>query len=599
MCGISGLISSAPLAQETLERMNSLQNHRGPDQDGLFCDANSNVYLGHKRLSILDLSEKGRQPMSSPCGRFTLVFNGEIYNHETLRSQLRQRGHSFRSTSDTEVLLIAFMEWGIECLNRFNGMFSFALYDQKDQCVYLARDRIGIKPLYFFKGNELFAFASEAKAFRALDFLGLDPELDTRQVQRFFGFNWLPDNQHTLIKGIQKIQPGEWLLFNAKTFKVEQRCLYWQLEEQSKYKYLDWDQALDLYDKLLNESVRLRMRADVPVGVMLSGGLDSSTIAAIAKQHTQRLHTFTLVFDHKNSEGEYARRVSQHIGSEHDELFIDTRNFMDTLRSSIGYFDDLNSTDAGLLSTRMMSRILAERGIKVVLLGEGSDEINGGYSKFAFSKFPFNWIPAFLRDTAFYFAMSRFPPWRKGFLSHARYSHKQIGAFRGDIFQQHTRYDVLYQLPNHLLMKVDKGTMAQSVEARVPFLDHNLVEFIFSIPTRYKLAGSYFSPWKVHDKYILRKLSQRYLPPEISWRKKFGMMLPVSDVLKNNRNEILEELRESPNSRLYDFVSRKEILELFDPPGKFDLDGKDWLLWKAFLFHLWTQSFFRGHECKL
>lgn len=592
MCGISGLVTENPLAREIIGKMNTLIHHRGPDQDGIFTDTSAGVFLGHKRLSIVDLSDMGRQPMVSECGRFSLVFNGEIYNYLELKGILRQRGHQFQSSCDTEVLLKSFLEWGVACLQRLNGMFAFALYDQKEEKVFLVRDRIGEKPLYFSSWGSHFAFASEMKAFLALDPLGFHFQLDPLQVQRFMGFMWLPNSGATMIRQIERLQPGEIVEYDIKTKRLK-REHYWELKIDPNIARMDFKQAVATYEELLDDSVRLRLQADVPVGIMLSGGLDSSIIAALAQKHTQRsVSTFTLKFDNKYSEEKYAKLVSGHIGSHHHELLIETSNLFEKLKDIIYYFDDLTTVDGGLITTILMGNVLKENGVKVILLGEGSDEINAGYGKFSFSKFPFSVLPSCVRNTAYYYAMSRYPLLKPDFFKHARFVNKAINSSPGDSLQQFTKFDLTHQLPNHLLMKVDKATMAQSLEARVPFLDHRLVEFVYNLPSKYKLQGKTFSMSSLNEKHLLKKVAAKHLPSQIIQRKKFGMMLPTSEVLRDNKEKIKEELLNSENSVVFDFVSRPEIEKLFEAPRfDFNRNENEWFLWKVFTFHLWSKRF--------
>jgi asparagine synthase (glutamine-hydrolysing) len=569
--------------------------HRGPDQDGDFADSRTGVYFAHRRLSIIDLSEMGRQPMTSACGRFVVVYNGEIYNHVELRKTLTDLGCVFRSGSDTEVLLHAYAQWGKDCLSRFNGMFAFALYDIPAGKVFLARDRIGEKPLYYIHRPDLFAFASEVKAFRPLKKLGFEFKLDAQQVAGFLGYMWVPDRSGTLLKDVRRLEPGQWGEYDLATrqFRVQR---YWDLQIKEDVSRLRFDEAVERYEHLLDESVRIRLRADVPVAVMLSGGLDSSIIAALARKHVTDLRTYTLVFKRANSEGPFADIVARHIGSRHHELLIDTADVLKTIKDAVPFFDDLTTVDGGLVTTYAMCGLLKEQGVKVILLGEGSDEVNAGYSKFLFSKFPFTWVPSIVRNAGFYYTLSRYSIFRDGFWRHAGAVDAIAKSFRGDHLQQMTGYDIQHQLPNHLLMKVDKATMAQSVEARVPFLDPNLVEFVYSLPAEYKYKGKWFNPWALNEKYILRQVAAQHLPASIIARRKFGMMLPTGEVLADNISEIREELLGDADSPIHAFIDRKEIGKLFDPPRwPWEKVEKDWFLWKVYLLHLWSQWILRDN----
>ncbi len=263
MCGISGVLTPRILDQRILGEMSGALRHRGPDQDGVFASPERGVYLGHRRLSIIDLSDRGRQPMTSSCGRFVVVYNGELYNHVELRRSLIERGCSFRSASDTEVLLHAYGQWGKQCLQHLNGMFALALYDIPANKVFLARDRIGEKPLYYVHQAEVFAFASEAKALRPLRQLGLELGIDPEQVAALLGYMWVPDRSRTLLKHVQRLEPGHWGEFDLASgrFHIER---YWELRVREEISRLPFGEAAETYTRMLDESVRIRLRADVP-----------------------------------------------------------------------------------------------------------------------------------------------------------------------------------------------------------------------------------------------------------------------------------------------------------------------------------------------
>jgi asparagine synthase (glutamine-hydrolysing) len=587
MCGISGIVTAHPIDERVVDRMNTALAHRGPDRDGTFADRDAGVYLAHRRLSVVDLSDGGRQPMTSACGRFVVVYNGEIYNYLELRERLAALGATFSSASDTEVLLQAWSQWGPDCLQHLDGMFAFALYEKPAGRLFLGRDRIGEKPLYYLERPGVLAFASEVKAFKPLAGLGVDLDVDADEVASFMGFMWAPDVSRTLVRGVRRLGPGEYATFDLASRRLATRR-YWTLTARGDASRLSFRDAVDTYERLLDASVRLRLRADVPVAVMLSGGVDSSLIAALARRHAPDVRTFTVVFRRPDSEGPFAKVVADRLGSRHYELLIDTGDALGAIKDAIPTFDDLSTVDGGVLSTIAMSRLVREHGVKVVLLGEGSDEVNAGYARFRFGRPPYSWLPSGMRNALFYYSMSNYPVFRRGFLRHVSRVHRTVQSTDGDPLQQMTAFEVQHQLPNHLLMKVDKATMAASVEARVPFLDPALVEFAFGLPDRFKRRGAWLRTAAPRDKVLLRAVAARHLPPEIVNRPKFGMLLPVGEIVTRHAAAIRTELLDQPSSPIFTFVGRTELDALLSGRhGGWRITEREWLVWKVYLLHLW------------
>ncbi|OGY41175.1 MAG: asparagine synthase (glutamine-hydrolyzing) [Candidatus Buchananbacteria bacterium RBG_13_36_9] len=600
MCGIFGFIDkSQQLSKNTLELMSQKLRHRGPDAQGTFINREKNVYLGHNRLSIIDLSANGNQPMSNENQNLWLVYNGEIYNYQEIRQYLMAKGHVFKSDSDTEVILHAYEEWGISCLEKFRGMFAFALWDNNAGKLILVRDRLGIKPLYYLDNNGVFAFASESKAFLTLKDNIWQPEINFDNLQFLLGFNFLPSNTETILQGIKKLAPGNYLILQNNQITIEP---YWQLKKSRQLFNVKFADSLAEFERLLEESVRLRMRSDVPVGIMLSGGLDSSVIAALAQKNCPtKINTITASFNHKQDESHYAQLVAQHIGSNHHTLKIDTQDVSDDLEKYIGYFDDLSSFDGGLITNIILTQKIRELGVIVLLLGEGADEVLGGYSWYGLSKFPFNLLPNKIRNLLYYYSISRnlsFNPkfyWKK--------LNNLIKDFADqDDFDVICQLECLYQLPNHYLMKVDKGTMANATEARVPYLDHKFVEFAYNLPAKYKLRGSLYSFKKSNEKYILRQVAEKYLPPVICQRKKQGFLLPVSDVLKANLDKVHDYIF-AADSLSRQLFPEKKLAKLFSKTmiksSKPYLNAgeieKELFLWKLWLLECWQKHYFSNH----
>ena len=588
MCGIAGLLTKHHSGNEVIRGMTNKLLHRGPDQSGFYEDLVNGVYLGHRRLSILDLSDLGKQPMQSEDGRYIISFNGEIYNYLKLKKNLEKRGCVFKSTCDTEVLLVLFTIYGVDCFLRLDGMFAVSIYDKKENKLILCRDRIGEKPLYYINNKNYFAFSSEIKSFESLKTLGYQHQIDRDMTSLFITMPWLPERERTLLNDVYKVEPGYYMevnLYNRKIIKKK----YWELPVNSTCS-LNFSDATQKYESLLIESINNRMQSDVPVGVMLSGGLDSSLITSIANRYSSTtLSTYTLIFDDEKDERFHARKVSDYLGTNHHELFVDVNsNIIDMITKYIDVFDDLSSVDGGIISTFLMSQQIKKHGIKVLLFGEGADEVNAGYGKYMFSKAPFNFFPKTIRNFLYYYATSRNLLINNNSISSFQYMLSKLNNLSVDELQEFTGFDILYQLPNNLLMKVDKSTMMASVEARVPFLDHKIVEFAYSLPNQYKIRGKHFSMKESNEKYILREIAAKYLPLESSQRKKMGMMLPTDKLLVNNLNRIKELMMSQPDHLLYSFISQDYVNKLF-VRSDFSIINteKEWLLWKLLVLFIW------------
>ncbi len=594
MCGIVGIIGHEKNRDcaEQCYAMADLIKHRGPDAEGFFRSKEDDVHLGHKRLSIIDLSKNANQPFYNEAHDICLVFNGEIYNFKELRNALQQKSHQFISDNDSEVIVHGYEEWGLECIEKLRGAFAFAIWDSKKKRLILARDRMGIKPLYYINGKDYFAFASEAKAF-----LGLkgcwSAEIDRESLELLLGFPFIPNN-NTLLKDVKKCPPAHYLILEQGRITFKR---YWKLRKNGEFTNLSFSEAAQRLEELLSESVKLRLQADVPIGILLSGGLDSSLIAALARKTSPReIHTYTVGHDHPWDERKFASRVSKHIKSIHHSIQLDPLEVTDRIEELIWHFDGLSTLDGGILSTYLISEKVKEYGVKVLLVGEGGDEIFGGYSWFGLSQLPFKLLPSNLRNVLYYYAANRLL-FSKRFFRNVSYFDKKMKEFEeNDIFRQIASFELLHQLPNSYLMKTDKATMANSLEARVPYLDHKVVEFAYSLPRQYKICGSWFNMKKANEKYILREISKKYLPDEIRMRKKRGFSLPVPQVLKSNMDKIRGYLLSSDSlalslfprktiERLFNFKTR-----LYSPIEK----EKEALLWKLYLLEVWNKLYIRG-----
>lgn len=584
MCGIFGVIGGKPL-----DIKNSVQKlrHRGPDDIGFF--SGKSISLGFTRLSIIDLSKNGAQPMCNEKKDVWIVFNGEIYNFLDLKSKLKK--HQFKSSSDTEVLIHGYEEWGIEgLLERIDGMFAFCLYDEKKGLCYLARDRVGKKPLYLYRASSYIAFSSEVKAFFELSSFKF--EIDKPMFGLWLGFSYLPDNSGTIIKNVSKVAPGHFIMVGLEDHSVEDRS-FWSLKESRVSENpRTFEESVQILEKLLVESVKERLVSDVPLGILLSGGLDSSLITAIACRNSkEKINTINIAFENSNiDESFYADNVANYCGTNHLDLKVKIDDAYGEFRDSIEIFDDLSTIDGGLFSTYLMSKEVRKQGIKVVLVGEGADEVFGGYSWFQFSQFPFSLMPDILKSCGYYYAIMRTIS-NPVFRGYPLVLNRMLNEISKGYFKKAQYYEITHSLPNHYCMKLDKGTSAAGIEARAPFLDYKVVEEAFNMPRQYLLRGGTASLKSSNEKYILREIAKKYLPANIYTRKKKGGMLPTYDILncglKYDGDTIIE------NNILAAVFGRSYLTDLIKSTPKIKIIKweREWILWKCLVFSLWYEKF--------
>jgi len=588
MCGIAGwyLGDDRRADPAQVEAMSRAIAHRGPDDYGTYVDATAGLALTHRRLSIIDLSAAGHQPMASADGAVILVCNGELYNFRELKHELEALGRTFRSRSDSEVMLNALVQWGPAALNRFDGMFALAAWYPRERKLLLARDPLGMKPLYYSSrglGSGI-AFASEIKAFLALD--GFAPAVNLHSLRQFMEFGYVFDEHDTALAGVCKLPPGHAMEVVAGratapypyfTPRVADACREHSLE-----------QAADALHATLSTVVSEHIVADVPVGLLLSGGLDSSVIAALAAKEGP-LATIVMGFaDSTVDERRHARTVADHIGSEHREVLIDHREIEVELEDVVWYFDDLFA-DWGTVSTRILYRKCREQGIKVVLVGEGADELFGGYPIFAAA------------------ARQRGPTLWRLFQLYRRYAGRRYGgqfpAFAavmrnylaqtgGSMFDAVRLFEGRNQLPNNFLMKVDKASMSVSVEARAPYLDRRVAALAYGMPQRYLLADG-------TDKLVLRIMAERHrlLPPEVTRRPKYGASIATSWM--DDSAEFRRYAREIVLSRdgwAERLGLRRAMTDFFDGRSKGHRFPRavgifSHLAWRLLLLNLWSRKY--------
>jgi asparagine synthase (glutamine-hydrolysing) len=555
VCGIAGFTHEDRSVQPDLIRgATASLIHRGPDQQGVY--ESQHVSLGAVRLTIIDLVS-GEQPLRSEDSDVVLVYNGEVYNYPELRVELQERGHRFLTRSDTEVVLHAFLEWDTECFRRLRGMFALALWCESRRRLVLARDRVGIKPLYFCrKGRDIY-FSSELKGI--LHHPDVDRTLDLDGLNCYLRVNYVPA-PFTLVQGIEKLPPGHILTWQSGATKIEP---YWHCVIPPAEKAWSLSAAKDQLDFLLHESVKEHMVADVPVGLWASGGLDSSTILHYAaKASTKKLKTFSITFKGRSfDESAYIHQVAELYGTEHYELDLSTDADLQGAIHEFAYYSDEPSADAGCLPVWFLAKMSSQQ-VTVALSGEGADELFGGYLTYLASRYAraARWLPAALRKMAIaglrYWPVSdekiSFEYMLKRFLRGSLLPADEGHIFWNGTFSEEEKADILqgadsapmsrilaqmppapgidryllfdqqYYLSDDILYKSDRMGMAHSLEVRPPFLDHRLVEFAASLPENYKLRGSQM-------KFLLRELMKEKLPPAIVRRKKVGFDIPIHD----------------------------------------------------------------------
>jgi asparagine synthase (glutamine-hydrolysing) len=577
VCGIAGYTKlDHPVEPGRIREILGLIRHRGPDSLGFH--ESDVVALGNTRLSIIDL-EHGDQPMFSDDGGTVVVQNGEIYNHGELRLELERRGHGFRTRSDTEVILHAFLEWDTECFSRLRGMFAIALWDERRQRLVLARDRMGIKPLYIFhRGRDLY-FGSEVKTI--LHHPEMGRRLDRNGLGYYLSLNYVPA-PHTLVEGVEKLLPGEWLEWDNGSLRRE---MYWNLRFEPAPKITLEDAKAEL-DRLLRLSLREHLIADVPVGVWASGGIDSSTVLHYAALEAPKLNTFSISFrGHSHDESEYFRTVAAHYGTRHNEFDLNPEQNLTETIEQLSYYSDEPSADAGALPVWYLSQ-MTRRHVKVALSGEGADELFGGYLTYradALAVQARKW-PAWTRrlalaaarllpvsdekigldykarrflegtllaphDAHFYWNGSFDETTKRALYEAPRYPRPRelvntlpTEAFRCGDLNKFLWVDQKYYLPDDILYKCDRMSMAHSLEIRPPFLDHRIVEFAARLPEQFKVRGPVL-------KFILRELMRDKLPPVVLTRPKEGFDIPAHRWFRGPLRPMAEEVLSPENVR--------------------------------------------------
>jgi asparagine synthase (glutamine-hydrolysing) len=564
--------------------------HRGPDSDGLLARPDDGVYLGFRRLSIIDLSPRGSQPMANETGDIWLVFNGEIYNHRALRRELVAAGHDFRSDADSEVILHGYEAWGTDVVLHLRGMFAFAVWDGRRKRLVLGRDRIGIKPLYYLDLGHSLVFASEARAFQTLPGDLWRPHLNHAALPDLVALGYLVEPQQSVLAGLKTVPPGSILVLEDGVLSDH---TYWSLGDLRAMPAPSYDEARDEVSRRLTDAVGLMLQADVPVGVLLSGGIDSSVVTALAQQQSaQPVRTFTVGYAHAKDERAYAESVSQFLGTAHTSLELDYTRIFERLPEICAVYDDLCSTDGGFVSTYLIAEQVRAHGIKVVLVGEGGDEVFGGYSPFSMARPPWQYLPSAVRAALhFYiFGHTLVAPGLVG--AYGRFRREWNQVREADLFRQTTQFEITRQLPHNYLMKVDKGTMAHGLEARVPYLDESVVEYAYALPAGYKMTSRGLGWNAVEEKRVLKDIGRGLLPPAIAARRKQGFSLPQESVVSSNAAAI-GEIVTAHGSLARDLMSPARLSRLLRAGRHARGARATWsntVLWRLLTAELWWQS---------
>ncbi len=630
MCGIAGATRNllGPEPERSLQRMNDVMVHRGPDMGEVVVDFD--MGLCHRRLSIIDLSEDGRQPMVSGEGRYTIVFNGEIYNFQALRNELVAKGYRFRSRTDTEVLLALYSYQGVASLHKIRGMFAFAIWDNKKKELFAARDRIGKKPFYYYHQGDRFAFASELKSILELD--DIPTKIDYTAVLDYFKYLYVP-HPKTIYKGISKLEPGHYLLYSDGKLTIRE---YWDVDFSSPSTSDSHELGEELF-ALIRDAVECRLISDVPLGAFLSGGVDSSGIVALMAQICREpITTCTIGFnDKKHNEAVYAKAFAQKLNAKHHEQYIKDEPAR-IIKKLVWHFDE-PFADSSMVPTYYVSK-MARQHVTVALSGDGGDESFAGYEKYTIDSYENRvreLVPAALLK-GICSITSRFPQWntfkrlyslsssalldpvQAFYVTNSFITDQQAEQIFSDTFLQEVKgYDpavhtlryyqqangtdhlskILYTdlklfLPGDILVKVDRMTMANSLEMRSPLLDHKVIEFAARLPSSLKIRNG-------EKKYLLKEVLRPLVGDEVLARKKHGFTVPLNAWFR-------EELRDMAESSIFEsekmplFFSRPGLRQIWDQHQQRTMNHGT-LLWTVFIFSLWlggsgTDSLQYGEE---
>lgn len=629
MCGIVGFIKKEERL-DIIEEMLKIQAHRGPDDLGKYFNKEFGVNFGHNRLSIQDLSSHGHQPFISDCENYVIVFNGEVYNFIDLRIELQSLGYSFASSSDTEVILYSYKEWGISCIDKFVGMFAFSILDKINNKLLLVRDRVGVKPLYYYVNDKEFLFSSELKSFHKNPFFIKEENMEV--LPYYFQFGYIPA-PYTIFKNCFKLEAGHYLEYNLNTFNFT-ISKYWDIDTfyQEKKLIKSEESILSEIENILESSVNLRMVSDVPVGVFLSGGYDSSLVSAIlSKKQKIKINTFTIGFDNpKYNEANHAKKIAEYLNTNHTEYYIKNEDMINLIEKLPFYYDEPFG-DSSSIPTMIVSEKAKEK-VKVVLSADGGDEIFCGYSKYFFLNsfqniFKSKWKKEILKlglnifsensvslindflpkkimqtnikdkyskfrrainsvslEEMFENASSYVDPLEVNKLLKIKRNEKVFSKWKK---QENFSYldkmmstDFKLFMNDDVLTKVDRATMSSSIEGREPLLDHRISEYMAKVPISIKYKNK-------EGKYLLRQVLYKYLPRDLVDKPKSGFQIPLNDLLRTEL-KYLVDLHISREKLDVNIFNVDYILNL---KNKF-MSGSDvgTTIWFIFIYQMWKEK---------
>lgn len=631
MCGIVGYIDHRSKTPDgTASLMSKTLHHRGPDGGSSeeFHIGEVKIGLGHRRLSIIDLSDFGKQPMN--WLHYWITFNGEIYNYKAIRSDLEKLGHVFIGNSDTEVILHAYAEWGTDCLSRFRGMFALVIVDMNEQLLFAARDRAGVKPLFLYHKDGLFMYASELKSFHAHP--NFQKELDTSAVAAYMQFGNVP-TPHCIFKHCWKLRPGHFLTYDLKSERFED-SQYWNVYDSYNRPKLDLSEKeyTDNTERILSEAFNYRMVADVPVGVFLSGGYDSVSVASLLqKDRTEKLKTFTIsVPDIGLNEAPFAKDIAERLGTDHTEIACTHKEAIGLIEALPFHYDEPFG-DSSAIPTTLVS-LMARKHVTVALSADGGDEIFAGYNRYDYlmrhgkhiSSMP-SFVRKIMAGTMDLVPADKIPVLKKKYNFHNRYeklkailrdpspekimrslstqySSEQLAAlmevtynplstaFESKELQNEFYSPLAYMMAidyttymvDDILQKVDRATMTASLEGREPFMDQNIIEWAAQLPDEFKYR-------KGVKKYILKEIVHRYVPKEVMDRPKMGFAIPIADWLRTQLRPMLEEYLSDDRIRKEGLFSVEFVRQLKSDflNGKKEFDVKIWYL---LMFEMWYEE---------
>ncbi len=635
MCGLVGFIDNNK-SIDTIKDMLAVQSYRGPDDSGVYFDDKSGVHFGHNRLSIQDLSSHGHQPFISDCENYVIVFNGEVYNFTSIRVELEELGYKFVSSSDTEVILYSYKHWGIKCINKFIGMFAFTILDKPQNKLVLVRDRAGVKPLYYYTDENQFMFSSEIKSFHKHH--NFKKEQNLSVLPYFFQFGYIPA-PYTIFQNCFKLEAGHYLEFNIQhsTFNITK---YWDVNSyylQKKFLKSE-DEILSDIEKILDEAIDLRMISDVPVGVFLSGGYDSSLVASIlAKKQGKNINTFTIGFDdEKYNEAKHAKTIAEYLGTNHTEYYMKNSDMLDLIKELPFYYDEPFG-DSSALPTMIVSK-LARQSVTVALSSDGGDEVFCGYSKYFFlnkfqnifsnsfkrevlkvglnlfsaniveyinEKLPKNLKQTNIKDkyTKFQRAINS-KSLEEMFQNASSYVDKnEITRFlkvskNKELFKkwekignieflnQMMAVDYKLFMNDDVLTKVDRATMSVSLEGREPLLDHRIIEYMARVPFNIKYKNK-------QGKYLLRQVLYKYLPKELVDKPKSGFQIPLNEWLRYELKPLV--LQYLDDSRLDENIFSIEEINILK---KRFFMGEDigTAIWFILMYQMWKEKWLNNDK---